>query len=76
MNEEDPMSQYSTTLDDGRVTFDTKPRLSETMAKDVVCGMLVDPRQAIQAEHAGHNYYFCSEKCRSTFQSTPEKFGG
>jgi Cu+-exporting ATPase len=69
------MGQYSTTLDDGRVTFDTKPHLQETMAKDVVCGMLLDPRQAITAEYGGHNYYFCSEKCRSAFQAEPERFG-
>jgi Cu+-exporting ATPase len=69
------MSQYSTTLDDGRVTFDTNPRVAETMAKDVVCGTLVDPRQAISAEHGAHTYYFCSEKCRSAFQAEPEQFG-
>jgi Cu+-exporting ATPase len=69
------MSQYNTTLDDGRVTFETNPRVAETMAKDVVCGTLVDPRQAILAEHAGHNYYFCSEKCRAAFQADPARFG-
>ena len=66
------MGQYSTSLDDGRVTFDR--RLAETKAKDLVCGELVDPREAITATHKGHVYYFCSEPCRGRFLEDPEKY--
>jgi uncharacterized membrane protein YraQ (UPF0718 family)/YHS domain-containing protein len=36
-------------------------------ATDPVCGMTVDRRQALSAEHGGHTYFFCSEGCRSRF---------
>jgi hypothetical protein len=36
-------------------------------AKDPVCGMTVDKRRALRAEHDGHTYFFCSEGCRSRF---------
>jgi len=36
-------------------------------AKDPVCGMTVDRRHALQAEHDGHTYFFCSESCRGRF---------
>ena len=36
-------------------------------ATDPVCGMTVDRRRALTAEHDGHTYYFCSDGCRSRF---------
>jgi uncharacterized membrane protein YraQ (UPF0718 family)/YHS domain-containing protein len=36
-------------------------------ATDLVCGMTVDKRRALRAEHDGHTYFFCSESCRSQF---------
>jgi YHS domain-containing protein len=36
-------------------------------ATDPVCGMTVDKRRALTAEHDGHTYFFCSEGCRSRF---------
>lgn len=41
---------------------------------DPVCGMRLDPREALPAEYAGQRYYFCSEACRQQFQGTPERF--
>ena len=37
--------------------------------KDPVCGMEVDPDSALMADRAGVTYYFCSEKCRTEFES-------
>jgi uncharacterized membrane protein YraQ (UPF0718 family)/YHS domain-containing protein len=37
-------------------------------ATDPVCGMTVDKRRALHAEHGGHTYFFCSEGCRSRFE--------
>jgi uncharacterized membrane protein YraQ (UPF0718 family)/YHS domain-containing protein len=34
---------------------------------DPVCGMTVDRGRALQAQHAGRTYHFCSEGCRSRF---------
>jgi YHS domain-containing protein len=45
-------------------------------ATDPVCGMKVDRSKAVQAEHAGHTYFFCSEHCRSQFQSEPDAYAG
>jgi len=45
------------------------------MAKDPVCGMTVDPRQADQKVHYhAADYVFCSEDCRSKFQADPERY--
>lgn len=44
------------------------------MAKDPICGMIVDKDKAIQAEVDGKAYYFCSQKCKDKFLSgSPEK---
>ncbi len=37
------------------------------MATDPVCGMTVDPANALTAERDGQTYYFCSDHCRRTF---------
>ncbi len=43
-------------------------------AKDPVCGMTVDPAQAVHAEHLGETYYFCSEHCRAAFVREPARY--
>ena len=48
---------------------------SEGMVIDPVCGMSVDPKTtAHHAQHAGHDYHFCSAKCRERFIARPEIF--
>ncbi|MGE5705106.1 MAG: heavy metal translocating P-type ATPase [Nitrososphaerales archaeon] len=42
------------------------------MAKDPVCGMVVDEKTAISAEIEGRQFYFCSSNCLNTF-ANPEK---
>jgi uncharacterized membrane protein YraQ (UPF0718 family)/YHS domain-containing protein len=37
--------------------------------RDPVCGMTVDRAKALTADHDGHTFRFCSEDCRSRFQS-------
>jgi P-type Cu+ transporter len=45
------------------------------MAKDLVCGMTVDPASAKHsAEHDGHSYFFCSQGCKSKFLADPGRF--
>src|SRR3954452_3747560 len=36
-------------------------------ATDPVCGMQVDKAKAVQLQHDGHTYYFCSEHCAHGF---------
>jgi Cu+-exporting ATPase len=42
--------------------------------RDPVCGMNVDPATAKhRAEHAGHDYFFCSAGCRDRFVAEPAR---
>lgn len=45
------------------------------MAKDPVCHMMVDEDQAKhQAQHKRKTYYFCSSRCRTSFEQDPQKY--
>lgn len=45
------------------------------MARDPVCGMQVDERNAAATlEYEGATYYFCSEGCRARFEEDPRRF--
>jgi Cu+-exporting ATPase len=47
------------------------------MAKDVVCGMEVDPKKAAgKSEYKEHTYCFCSPGCKKAFDKAPEKYAG
>jgi Cu+-exporting ATPase len=58
---------------------DTKqPRLGlhlSVRAKDLVCGMLVDPEKpAARIENDGTPYYFCSKGCAAKFEKEPQRY--
>ena len=45
------------------------------MAKDLVCGMEVDPKTAAATtEYKGQTYYFCAPGCKAAFEKDPEKY--
>jgi Cu+-exporting ATPase len=45
------------------------------LAKDVVCGMTVDPDFTVhKAKHKDKTYYFCSPGCKKAFNEEPEKY--
>jgi YHS domain-containing protein len=46
------------------------------MATDPVCGMAVDEREALSAEHQGVTYYFCAPGCRDAFLKDPARYLG
>jgi len=47
------------------------------MAKDLVCGMEVDPKTAkAKTEYRGKTYYFCALHCKEEFEKEPEKYLG
>jgi P-type Cu+ transporter len=49
----------------------------ESMERDPVCGMAVDPaRAASTADHAGNTYCFCSKACAAKFQAAPDRYLG
>jgi trehalose synthase len=41
--------------------------------RDPVCGMRVDPHEALVYQYRSESYYFCSESCREQFKAIPEK---
>jgi Cu+-exporting ATPase len=50
---------------------------TKTEAIDPICGMTIDTTTALHAERDGKTFYFCGERCREKFLSTPdEKSGG
>ena len=45
------------------------------MAKDPICGMMVDEKTAkFKSDYMGKTYYFCAASCKSTFDKSPAKF--
>ena len=45
------------------------------MAKDPVCGMMVDEKTAkLKSDYNGKTYYFCAPSCKTTFDKNPAKF--
>ncbi|MEQ6247563.1 heavy metal translocating P-type ATPase [Sulfitobacter sp. HNIBRBA3233] len=47
----------------------------ETITRDPVCGMTVDPNaDKPRMEHDGHVYFFCHEGCREKFAKDPEAY--
>lgn len=41
---------------------------------DPVCGMSLSTKDAKSAVHGGTVYYFCSSKCRETFEASPQTY--
>lgn len=45
------------------------------MAKDPVCGMMVDEKTAkIKSAYKGKTYYFCNQSCKATFDKHPDQY--
>jgi len=47
-------------------------RTGKDLAKDPICGMVVNKATALKSERGGRTYYFCSVGCQRTFES-PER---
>jgi YHS domain-containing protein len=47
------------------------------MAKDPVCGMMVDEKKAkLKSDYNGKTFYFCAASCKATFDKDPAKYAG
>jgi YHS domain-containing protein len=44
------------------------------MKRDPVCGMLIDPADALRLEYHGKTYYFCSHLCKHEFEDRPDEY--
>ena len=52
-----------------------KSPAAETVARDPVCGMSVNPATSKNVyAHAGKNFYFCCPHCLEKFKAEPEKY--
>ena len=48
-----------------------------TEAEDVVCGMTIDPANAVgTVDHEGRTFHFCSQQCIDRFREDPARFLG
>ncbi len=56
----------------GMTTAAPKGKATKDLAKDPICGMVVEKATALKTERAGRAYYFCSAGCQRTFES-PEQ---
>jgi P-type Cu+ transporter len=54
----------------------TKNSKENTLVKDPVCGMMIDPATAKGGNtiHNGETFYFCNPKCKVKFESDPTKY--
>ena len=54
---------------------DTSQARTARQALDPVCKMIVNVDTApAKIDHGEHTHYFCSEKCKVTFEKDPKKY--
>ena len=53
----------------GMAAAPPKTKSAKDLAKDPICGMVVEKATALKTERAGRTYYFCSSGCQRTFES-------
>jgi len=69
-----PLTQHAHLHPHGEHDLGARPptapaRAGKDIAKDPICGMVVDKATALKTERAGRTYYFCSVGCQRTFES-------
>jgi YHS domain-containing protein len=51
------------------------PKGGFPMTKDPVCKMDIDEKKTnFHSEYGNRQYHFCSEECKDTFDSQPERY--
>lgn len=50
-------------------TVPSDERAEHGVAKDPICGMVVEKATALRVERGARTYYFCSPNCVRTFES-------
>ncbi len=49
-----------------------KAAQAETLVRDVVCGMMIEPSgAAATSTYQGATYYFCADSCKASFDAKP-----
>lgn len=51
-------------------------KTNQTLVKDPVCGMMIDPATAKggSTQYKGEKFYFCNPKCKTKFEADPLKY--
>jgi len=57
------------TIEHAPLTDEGIAKPARDLAKDPVCGMVIDKATALKSERGGRTYYFCSANCLRTFES-------
>jgi YHS domain-containing protein len=74
------LKSQTTPMPDAAMGAAPAPAAEPAMVKDVVCGMDIDPADAVAAKltsaHQGKTHYFCSDLCKKKFDAEPGKFAG
>ena len=71
----EPVSELVPPPGDVTVEVGKEQEKEETMARDPVCGMDVDPADAAGTEeYEGTTYYFCSQSCLERFRAEPNRY--
>ena len=52
-------------------TWDVQSVSLGALVADPVCGMMVEPANALSLSHSGREYWFCCEDCRNSFKNDP-----
>ena len=52
----------------GMAAAPPKTKSAKDLAKDPICGMVVEKATALKTERGGRAYYFCSSGCQRTFE--------
>ena len=62
-------------MTDSAETGQETTSVASGVVKDPVCGMDIDPHTEIfRSEHSGRSYYFCSGRCKASFDTDPGKY--
>lgn len=55
----------------------TQTTATPTLVVDPVCGMKIDPANAVGSSlHKGETYHFCSRGCETKFDEAPDQYAG
>jgi Cu+-exporting ATPase len=48
--------------------------MDSELPKDVVCGMDIDPDEAVKTEIGDQTFYFCCARCKAEFEKEPLRY--
>lgn len=67
---------YSGHEDHSCCSVKPQEKTNQSLVKDPVCGMMIDPKTAKggSTQYSGETFYFCNPKCKIKFEAEPQKY--